>query len=154
MCWLCENPGATPEDYENRIRQLITRFGWAIQAVERDGPHPPWAYTAGLTGRGLPELVVTGTDPVPAAALLNAAAEDLLHGKVPEPGAEIRLRGGQLAEVVTVAVPDAHLNVAVALYGDAVTALQLVHASPDGRWPWDDGYGGCQPVLGTRAARP
>ena len=55
MCWLCENPGATRADYLAHLRDLIVRHGWIVQGVERDGPHPPWSYTAGLTEPGLPE---------------------------------------------------------------------------------------------------
>jgi hypothetical protein len=33
------------------MRQLIGTFGWAVRGVERDGVHPPWAYTVGLTAR-------------------------------------------------------------------------------------------------------
>ncbi len=49
MCWLCDHPGATELDYQDHLRQLIGTFGWAVQGVERDGIHPPWAYTVGLT---------------------------------------------------------------------------------------------------------
>ena len=44
MCWLCDHPGATELDYQDHLRQLIGTFGWAVQGVERDGIHPPWAH--------------------------------------------------------------------------------------------------------------
>ena len=49
MCWICDHPGATERDYAEHMRQLIRTFGWAVQGVERDRVHPPWAYTVGLT---------------------------------------------------------------------------------------------------------
>ena len=58
-----------------------------------------------------------------------------------------------LVEVVKVAAPWAHLNMAVEFYGQRIRGLQLVHADKRGRWPWDQGYQGVrggQPVLGTR----
>src|SRR5450631_2057031 len=74
MCWLCDHPDATPYDYVDHLRTLITRLGWAVQGVERDRIHPPWAYTVGLTPRGLPELVVTGLPLRQATGLLNGVA--------------------------------------------------------------------------------
>ena len=35
-------------------------------------------------------------------------------------------------------------------YGQRIRGLQLVHAGKRGRWPWDQGVRGGQPVLGTR----
>lgn len=52
--------------------------GWAIQGVERERDHPPWAYTVGLTEYGLPELVATGLRLPRAAELLNGVTA--LHG--------------------------------------------------------------------------
>ena len=60
MCWMCDHPGATDRDYHEHLREVIAAFGWAVQGVEREGRHPPWAYTVGLTGYRKPELVVTG----------------------------------------------------------------------------------------------
>ncbi len=45
MYWICAHPGATERDYQDHMRQLIAIYGWAVQGVERDGIHPPWAYT-------------------------------------------------------------------------------------------------------------
>jgi hypothetical protein len=58
MCWQCDHPGSTRLDYLDYIRDTITRFGWAVQGVQRDKIHPPWAYTVGLTPHRRPELVV------------------------------------------------------------------------------------------------
>jgi hypothetical protein len=37
----------------------VQAYGWAIQYVESE--NRPFAYTVGLTDRGLPELLMTGT---------------------------------------------------------------------------------------------
>ena len=63
MCWICDHPGATERDYQDHLRSLIALYGWAVQGVERDGIHPPWAYAVGLTPHRRPELVITGLGP-------------------------------------------------------------------------------------------
>jgi hypothetical protein len=157
MCWICDHPEATNEDYLNHLRATIDDFGWAVQGVERDRIHPPWAYTTGLTAYGRPELVVTGMPVRRAGRLLNDVAAHVIHAEPPQPGEQVPLRGGPLIEIVGVAEPAAHLLRAVDLYGPDITALQVVHAADRGHWPWDRGYRGVrggQPVLGPRARRP
>lgn len=155
MCWICDHPGATERDYTEHMQELIASFGWAVQGVERDRIHPPWAYTVGLTGHRRPELVITGMELDQATAVLNGVAAHLVHAEPPAPGTQAQLRDGPLVEIVTVAVPWAHLNMAVELYGDGISGLQLVHADGQGNWPWDGRYQGGgpggQPVLGRRA---
>jgi hypothetical protein len=156
MCWECDHPESTHQDYLDHMQDLIDRFGWAVVGIERDGIRPAWAYTLGLTPHDRPELVVTGL-PLPRATwLLNAVAPYVLETTVPQPGEEVEvLEGGPLMEVVRVAEPAAHLATAVEFYGPGIQALQLVHADDRGHWPWDAGFRGHrggQPVLGVRAA--
>lgn len=157
MCWTCDHPGSTRLDSLDHLRGLITAYGWAIQGVEGDRVHPPWAYTVGLTPLGRPELVVTGLALDRATRLLNGVAAHVLHSCAPAPGEQIPLRGGPLVEIVELPHPDAHLESAIALYGVEIRALQLVRADDRGRWPWERGYRGGrggQPVLGPRAVPP
>jgi hypothetical protein len=154
VCWMCDRPGATELDYNNFLQGLIDVHGWAVQGVERDGIHPPWAYTVGLTPHRRPELVVTGMGLTRATDVLNGVAAHLLHADEPEPGTQALLRDGPLIEIVKVSVPSAHLVTAVEIYGPRLRALQVVHADDRGHWPWDAGYRGVrggQPVLGERA---
>lgn len=155
MCWMCDHPGSSQLDYFDRLRATISEYGWAVQGVERDGPHPPWAYTIGLTEHDRPELVVTGRRLDAATRLLNQVASHVLHAQPPVPGERIPWRGGPLMEIVELPHPDAHLEFAVAFYGDRLRALQLVCADDRGHWPWDAGFRGGrggQPVLGPRTA--
>jgi hypothetical protein len=157
MCWMCDNPEATFADYADDVVQpMIDRFGWAVQSVERTGMRAPFSYTVGLTRRDLPELVLTGQTPSSSAAVLNDAAQLLHERALPQPG-EVLTVAGHGFEVVAVPHPEAHLFIATGLYGEgAVTALQLVWADAQQRWPWDRGHGGGrggQPVLGPRARR-
>ncbi|MEV4055554.1 DUF4262 domain-containing protein [Amycolatopsis sp. NPDC049688] len=151
MCRQCEDPDRP--GYLERLREGVADRGWLVQSVEGTELYPPWAYTIGLSGYGLPELVVTGLPVLPAAGLLNGVAAHALHASPPSPGERIPLRGGPLVEVVPLAEPSAHLVFAIALYGKEIRALQLVHADTQGRFPWSpdyrDGRGG-QPVLGVR----
>jgi Domain of unknown function (DUF4262) len=151
MCWACDHPGATRADYLDHVRRVIARYGWAVQDVERDRVHPPWAYTVGLTTFGQPELVATGLSRRRAADLLNGVAEHLLHAAAPSPGDQVKLVDGPLIQIVEVAEPTAHLTIAVELFGPHVRALQVVHADDRDHWPWEPGYRGAQggqPVLG------
>ena len=144
MCWMCDNPKATTQDYLAHLRSIVREKGWAIQVVEGNRFRSPYAYTVGLAARGRSELVVTGMAAYRAAKLLNEVATHMLHSAVPEPGEQIPLIGGPLL-------------MACEFYGTGIRALQIVHADDRGRWPWQAGYRGArggQPVLGQRAAMP
>jgi hypothetical protein len=153
MCWQCDNKGGSAA-YLELVRGKIHDYGWYVQGVEGDGVHPPWAYTVGLTEHSRPELVLTGMPLDRAADLLNAEAAYQIFFDDPVAGQKFRLRDGPLVEAVPVAEPTAHLNMAKALYGGAVSAVQLVHADKRGHWPWEPGYRGVrggQPVLGPHS---
>ena len=157
MCWECDHPESSHQDFLDHMQGLIDRVGWAVVGIEADRIHPAWAYTIGLTPRGRPELVVTGLPLLRATWLLNTVAPYVLETAVPLPGEEVLVEGGLLMEVVGVTEPAAHLVAAVELYGLQLRALQLVYADDRGHWPWDAGFRGHhggQPVLGVRAAAP
>ena len=154
MCWACDHPGADHRTYLDHIRRLITRHGWAVQYVGGDRRHAPYAYTVGLTGAGLPELVVTGLRAERSTMMLNGAARDMTRAEPPVPGTILTLSGGEDVEVVRLPQPELHLAVALDLYGHEVQALQLVWADDRGRLPWHPVFRsnrGGQPVLGPRA---
>jgi hypothetical protein len=155
MCWQCDHPGATWQDYLEHLRGLLEEHSWVVQGVQRTRHRPPYAYTAGLAAHDRPELVVTGMPYDRAVDLLNDVAEHILHGDAPRPGEVLPLRGGPVVEIVRVAEPSVHLAVAAALNGPQFTALQLVYADDHGHWPWEAGFRGGrggQPVLGARTA--
>lgn len=157
MCWQCDNPDKSRDDYYDEVvLPIISRSGWMVQAVGGSRARAPFAYTVGLTDAGLPELVATGLSALRSAELLNAVAFHYLHADpVPKPGDRFRLNDGPCLEVVALPHPEAHLFVATDLYGDAVRAHQLVWADDRGRWPWERAHRasrGGQPVLGPRGA--
>ncbi|GFG98639.1 DUF4262 domain-containing protein [Mycobacterium timonense] len=153
MCWQCENPQGTIEDYLDLLRETIADHGWAVQFVESD--KNPFAYTAGLHDLGLPELLITGLLAEVSGRVLNSIAHMIVDdGTLLAPGMHIDYQDRFLIEVIEVEHPDVHLKFAVRLLGPQVRALQLVWADDGGRWPWDPGWGRGrrrQPVLGVRS---
>jgi hypothetical protein len=135
------------------VREVIAARGWASIGVERSGLHPPVAYSVGLTGQGLPEMVVTGL-PIPfATQLLDAVAATVLRAGAPLPGERMMLPSGTPVEIVKVADATARLKVATEIFGPGIQAMQAVHADGRGHWPWDPRYRGIpggQPILGLR----
>jgi hypothetical protein len=156
MCWQCDNPNATTEDYLEVLRETIRDHGWAVQYVESE--KRPLAYTVGLHSRGLPELVTTGLPADVSCRVLNSIAHMVVDdGTVLAPAMHIDYQDRFLMEVVEVEHPDVHLKYAVRLCGREISALQLVWADEKGRLPWTAGWGHGrrrQPVLGRRAEWP
>ena len=153
MCWQCDHPNATADDYFDELRRTMLERGWAVQYVESD--RTPFGYTVGLHDCGLTELLITGVSAQRAERLLNTVARDMMGGTVLSPGQKVAIRSGPLVEIVEVANPDAHMEWAVAFGGPEVRALQLVWADRRGRWPWaafSDGRAR-QPVLGKRGTQ-
>jgi Domain of unknown function (DUF4262) len=154
MCWKCDNPDRTVEEYFDELRETIRTHGWVVQYVESD--RNPYAYTIGLHDWGKPELLITGVSPQRATRLLNKFARDAMRGKALTPGQQISVPTGPRVEIVRVDHPDAHMNFAIALGGPDIKALQLVWADGRGRWPWAADFADArsrQPVLGCRMPR-
>ena len=153
MCWRCDNPDATDEDYLRMVVSKIAAYGWFIQVVEKDRWRPGFAYTVGLTPLGHPEMLVTGMKHPDGPRLLNGIAHhQICHDARPlAAGDRQRLTDGMTIEIADVAEPTVHLVMARALYGSGIRAVQLVYADDRGRWPWEVGFRGNQPVLGPRA---
>ena len=151
MCWQCDHPGATSEDFLNEIHRKVSNRGWTVLHVEEE--RAPYAYTIGLHAFGLPELLATGVSPPRGSVLLDYFAEESLLDGPLVPGQRISLHVDALIEIVEVEHPDAHMGLGVAYDGPDVQALQLVWTDGRGRWPWAagfDGVDGRQPVLGKR----
>lgn len=154
MCWQCDNPDKTLDDYLAILRSTILSHGWAVQYVEH--PRAPYAYTIGLHPHGLSELLVTGVSAYHATWVLNTVARRAVAGKELVAGHQWWLPAGARLELVEVSEPSAHMDMAIALEGPGVRAIQLVWADDRRRWPWApdfDGGGRIQPVLGMRATR-
>lgn len=154
MCWKCDNPDKTDDDYFAELRRDIDKYGWIVQCVEDD--RRPYAYTIGLHDRGLPELLITGMEPKRVLPVLNTCAQMMCDGSVFKPGETVGLWDRSLFMIVRVDNPDAHMDFAIALEGPEVRALQLVWADDQGKWPWDPAPfrdTRWQAVLGVRPKR-
>uniref|UniRef100_A0A5Q5BSE3 DUF4262 domain-containing protein n=2 Tax=unclassified Mycobacterium TaxID=2642494 RepID=A0A5Q5BSE3_MYCSS len=154
MCWHCDHPEATLNDYLDVVYDKILRKGWAVQYVESE--RRPFAYTVGLHECGLPELLITAVVPKRALLVLNTVAEYCIGHDGPVLAGDTMSLPDQLLEFVEVSQPDAHMGVAVGIYGRDVRALQLVWADANHEWPWSARFnpGGLrQPVLGQRETR-
>jgi hypothetical protein len=136
----CENPSdSDAEEDIDGLRDCVREHGWVIKYVEDH--RRPYAYTMGLHQFGMPELVVTGVTTERAFALLDYFIEETIGDCA-------------MIEAVDVDHPDAHLDLAVRLFGPKLRAVQLVWTDMCRLWPWDARYdfGGLrQPVLGVRA---
>jgi len=140
MCWQCDNPDLTTEDYFADVRETIRRHGWMVQYVRRR--RTPFAYTIDFM-TGFPRLSITGRFPAASTRLLNTWPRDAVAGKNLTPGQQIKSACRTLIEIVEMSHPDAHLNSqsrSAARFGGAATrlgrrsgALAVVSRVCDGR---------------------
>ncbi|MDT7735427.1 MAG: hypothetical protein QOE12_2601 [Mycobacterium sp.] len=153
MCWKCDHPDSTVQEWMELIYAAVQQNGWVVQFVS---DRTPFAYTIGLHPRGLPELLVTGMPAERARLVLDSVAQYLVKGGRPVPGERMLIGGELLLDFVQVQHPDAHLKFAVNIYGP-LRALQLVWSDEQGHRPWcaEFSNGGVrQPVFGVRVDPP
>lgn len=128
--------------YREELWRLLKRYGWVVQHVSPDGPGEyDYAYTVGLSSRGIPEMVIFGLPTRVAQTILNAAARRALGGDVPAPGTVIRglVQGYGLAVLEVRDVRGLALVHDVVEAGGLPRACQLVFPDREGRWPWSAG---------------
>ena len=151
MCWMCDHPNATREDYSDVLRTKMLRAGWAVQYVESD--RNPFAYTVGLHDWGRPSCSSPESHRQGVPTAQQRHPRRASRSDVSRPESRSRSPDGPLVEIVEVDHPDAHMGWAIHVGGPDVRALQLVWADGRGRWPWSATF--CdgrrrQPVLGLR----
>lgn len=125
-------------DYiDNHLKPLIAEHRWAVQGCVPGSPEEPaWFYTIGLTGMGLPELVVVGLPEQYAIPVLNEVAGRHIADPLP-PGGEIDMDGLKM-RIVGVDQDEVagRLIFAESVYGAGnVTAVQVLWSDKDGFWP-------------------
>ncbi|WIM99984.1 DUF4262 domain-containing protein [Actinoplanes oblitus] len=111
-------------------------------------------YTIGLTGHGLPEMILFGLPPDISRPVLRVVASEVIAGRrtfTPGQCADDVIEGHPV-QFVAVTEPARHLPVAALFYGGtdfAVEALQIVWPDRYLRWPWQPGtHLNDMPVLG------
>ena len=139
---------------------IIGTYGWQVTYVGAGPGTSPFAYTAGLTELGEPELMLVLAAPHGILLpILNGIAQRVTGGQRLQPGDRLSdVLTGPYDVVICGPVPDEVMHtdtsgyfpgIARALYGDRVRVFQVV--VPDGadRFPWQDGYlMASQPLLG------
>jgi Domain of unknown function (DUF4262) len=154
MCWKCDHPDSTVQEWLELIYEKVKENGWVVQYITGS---MPFAYTIGLHERGLPELLVTGMPPERANLVLNSVSGYLLRGGRPVPGERMLIGGELLLDFVQVQHPIAHLKFAYSIYGPDLRALQVVWPDAHGHRPWCaefSDHGVRQPVFGVRVDPP
>lgn len=63
---------------DQQIRPVVESRGFAVQQIDTGDARTSFCYTIGLTGRGYPELLVSGFHPVLAFTLLRMLGDRLL----------------------------------------------------------------------------
>lgn len=137
--------------YTVECMRIIDRDGWMVQAVGAGEGLPQFAYTVGLTAKGLAELCISGLGFETMQCILNDVAgrgQSFTHGEV----LSDVLDGYDVA--IVDAAPDEDgiwPGTAYRLYPHKTVRMQQV-VFPDkaGRFPWQDGYalGNAQTVAG------
>lgn len=142
--------------YLKETRRLMTREGHVVQIALGNGAEPDWAYTIGLHGRGLPEVIVIGGLSIPHQhGLLNEVADRMRAGDEFAPGhyESDLLEGYDAAFVEVVNTDSEYFAVANRLQAN-FRALQLVWPDHDNRFPWESGCEvplDAQPLLGLHS---
>ena len=89
MCWVCDHPKASRQDWLDHLREALAEECWIVISVQREKYRPPYSYTVGLTDHGKPEIVVTGLSQQRAADVLNGVAAHFVHADPPPPGERV-----------------------------------------------------------------
>jgi hypothetical protein len=139
---------------------MIGTYGVQVTYVGAGDGKSPFAYTAGLTEIGEPELMlVLAAPPSILHPILNDIAKRVLDGQRLQPGDRLSdVLEGPYDVVICGPVPDDAMHadasgyfpgVARSIYGDRVRVFQVVVPDGAGRFPWQDGYAiASQPLLG------
>lgn len=140
---------ATEEDLLGHLTSIlakIEKFGFVVQHV--GGGDFEYTYTAGLTPKGLPELICTGLPSEYAHRLLSSVVQVMLdtpHWNGTK-GVRLGTEDGQHFQVRLYPVTNDTLYVANKLY-ENVLAAQAVWPDTQDRFPGDQGFMQHQPIL-------
>ncbi|NKX56345.1 DUF4262 domain-containing protein [Arthrobacter mobilis] len=120
-----------------KTKLTIARYGWQLTMVEGGLFGPGFGYTAGLTERRHPELLVTGRDTQQTAGILHELVGIVLgRGHVLTAGMELPLHTREVY-LAPLADPAPVLALAARIYRHRLRALQAVWVDDDGLLPWE-----------------
>lgn len=135
------------------MRDKVAKHGWGVVGVfpTPGDPGPGFAYTVGLSEKGLPELVMYGLPTEVAHDIVNMVAKSMVDKESAPPVGE-PIYGVASAPLMPIGLKDAtDLSMVCSLYGSVASAIQLVWPDKAGAWPWDEHYSisaDKQPILG------
>lgn len=130
------------------VQEKIDAYGCAI-VRNRESTIVPYGYTAGLSEKYLPELIMFGHEKMDLiSVLLNHFATIWMRGRRPEMGVIeglIRDSNGNPSalklQVVVAAAASTYMPVASELYHKKhLTVVQVMWADLNGRFPDEEGY--------------
>ena len=141
------------------LEEVISRLGMAVQPVRPSATTPDFAYSVGQHAKGLPELIVFGIPPHPAAGLLYQLAAHIeaehAAGRTVGPGL-VELEGFNMPTALIEVSADAASDYATQAHDRSngqAKFLQAVWPDRAGRYPWqagfDERYRPAQPIIGT-----
>lgn len=143
-------------DFERDLLARIDKFGWTVNSIfEPGGNHMPFCYSIGIyeTLRA-PELLIAGLKPDVGPHLVNDYGDRLRRGETFVPGR----RYGDFVDGYDIVLLQADPVLASKDYtlsarwlygGTDFPLLQLVWPDTRGRFPWEAGYAGRQPLVGA-----
>lgn len=123
MCQMCDDPNVTMADMRAQMFRIIEQFGWMVQYVEEEPGYASFAYTIGLSGQHMPELMVESLGPEESAKVLNDAAHEMWHGDLGPCDLYTAPDGRQY--LLGQMVDTGELLGAIDAYGHGIEALQL-----------------------------
>lgn len=146
-----------PDDFHDRIEEvrrkladIVARKGWAVMTIAPTAADPEpriaFAYTVGLSLKGLPELFMSGLPLDVMHPCLNSAAEAAIaEGAILDGMTSDRVFGGSPAMFRS--LPDevaAERGKMASLFApDGFEGAQVIFTDPNSLWPWDPG---CEPT--------
>lgn len=131
---------------DDQIGAMIRDVGWAVMGIGPGPTTPPFAYTAGLTERGFPELFISGLPIEVMHTFLNQLGRRIVdrgagfhHGQrltdIAQDGYETMLIDGHAHRG-----DPAPLSFAAARYGYPLRVQQMVWQDEKRHYPWEPGY--------------
>ena len=126
-----------------RTRADIAEHGWSVIGVfpTPGEPSVSFAYTVGLSAKGLPELAIYGLPVDVGHQVLNVVARQMVDAGVALVTGQ-RIEGVLASEVPLVAVSMSNtrdLNMVREVYGSVASAVQVCWPDVDGLMPWEQG---------------
>ncbi len=122
--------------YETYLAQQLNDKDFVVQSVFGTTRDDTFAYTVGLTGRGLPELWCSGLGPDTATAVLGIAGGWLINAGAPlAPGLDLRVPELSVPLRFTALVDAAAAEVSMARMIHPLSVVEVVQVL----WPDDEG---------------